>query len=348
MTIHSKLCISDHRTHIFYLICLFFFMVLSSLLSGCSGGSSTPATGLSAPVPTLTFDLKQIRFTWPAVAGADHYRILENPDGASGFTVIPSASNITATSHSLVIPVHKTDWVSAQYIVEACDAAATTCVGSNNQTLALIDSIAATGYIKASNTEANDNFGISVTLSGDGNTLAVGAYFEDSAATGVNNTVPGQGDNSALDAGAVYVYTRSDTTWTQQAYVKASNTGAGDSFSLPVLSGDGNTLAVGAMSEDSAATGINNTSPGQVDNSASSAGGVYVFTRSVSTWTQQAYVKASNTDADDSFGIPALSRDGDTLAVSVQFEDSAATGVNNTTPGQGDNAATAAGAVYLY
>ncbi len=54
------------------------------------------------------------------------------------------------------------------------------------------------------------------------------------------------------------MFTRTGTTWRQQAYVKASNTGAGDSFGLSVaLSADGSTLAVGARLEDSAATGIN-------------------------------------------------------------------------------------------
>ena len=50
---------------------------------------------------------------------------------------------------------------------------------------------------------------------------------EDSNATGINGN---QADNSASDAGAVYVFTRSGTTWTQQAYVKASNTASNDYF----------------------------------------------------------------------------------------------------------------------
>jgi len=56
------------------------------------------------------------------------------------------------------------------------------------------------GYLKASNTGARDWFGYSVSLSGD--TLAVGAPGEDSAATGVNGN---QSDDSAEDSGAVYV-----------------------------------------------------------------------------------------------------------------------------------------------
>lgn len=58
-------------------------------------------------------------------------------------------------------------------------------------------------YVKASNTGAGDNFGQSVVLSADGSTLAVGAYAEDSKALGVEGD---QGDNSAMDAGAVYLF----------------------------------------------------------------------------------------------------------------------------------------------
>jgi len=198
-------------------------------------------------------------------------------------------------------------------------------------------------YVKASNTDLFDRFGGSVALSDDGNTLAVGADREESAATGVNGD---QADNNARFAGAVYVFTRdSGGVWTQRAYIKASNTNADDFFGFRVrLSGDGNTLAVTTIDEDSAATGVNGD---QADNSAPAAGAVYVFTRdSGGVWTQQAYVKASNTDADDAFGfIVALSGDGATLAVGAQLEESAATGVNGD---QADNNADAAGAVYVY
>src|SRR5690554_2916284 len=78
-------------------------------------------------------------------------------------------------------------------------------------------------YIKASNTGAGDYFGFSVAISADGNTLAVGAYWEDSNATGINGD---QNDNSAPESGAVYVFVRNETTWAQEAYIKASNTGA--------------------------------------------------------------------------------------------------------------------------
>jgi len=196
-------------------------------------------------------------------------------------------------------------------------------------------------YVKASNTEAGDDFGFAVALSGDGNTLVVGAPNEASVATGIGGN---QADNTAANAGAVYVFSRSGTTWTQQAYIKASNTGAGDLFDASVaLSRDGNTLAVGATGEGSAATGIGGI---QTDNTAANAGAVYVFTRSVTTWTQQAYVKASNTGAGDQFGVSvALSGDSNTLAVGAVFESSSAIGIGGN---QANNTAASAGAVYVF
>jgi len=202
-------------------------------------------------------------------------------------------------------------------------------------------------YVKASNTGADDQFGFSVALSADGSTLAVGAYWEDSAATGTHVVTPGDGAG-ASNSGAVYVFTRSAGTWSQQAYVKASNTGATDYFGWSVaLSADGSTLAVGAHWEGSAATGTHVVTPG-AGAGASNSGAVYVFTRSAGTWSQQAYVKASNTGANDQFGRSiALSADGGTLAVGAYWEDSAAAGIHVVTPGDGAGASES-GAVYIF
>ena len=127
-------------------------------------------------------------------------------------------------------------------------------------------------YIKASNTGVGDGFGWSLSLSADGNTLAVGAPNEDSNATGIHGE---EGNNNALNSGAVYVYRLDSGTWTQQAYLKASNTEAGDQFGSTLsLSADGNKLVVGAYLEDSQSTGINNA---QDDNTSTDSGAVYVF-----------------------------------------------------------------------
>ncbi|MFO0572592.1 MAG: cadherin-like beta sandwich domain-containing protein [Polyangia bacterium] len=190
-------------------------------------------------------------------------------------------------------------------------------------------------YLKASNTEGGDNFGESLALSGD--TLAVGAPAEDSGATGVGGDPL---NNARQNSGAVFVFLRTGTTWAQQAYLKASNTGASDQFGQSLaLSGD--TLAVGAPGEDSNATGTNGT---QTDNSASGSGAVYVFLRTGSAWAQQAYLKASNTDPNDQFG-QGLALSGDTLAVGARLEDSSALGTGGA---QSDNATQDSGAVYVF
>jgi len=193
-------------------------------------------------------------------------------------------------------------------------------------------------YLKASNTGGGDWFGASVAVSGD--TIVVGAFGESSNATGVNGN---QADNSASDSGAAYVFVRSGTNWTQQAYLKASNTGAGDNFgnygASVAISGD--TIVIGAQSEDSNATGVNGN---QSDNSASGAGAAYVFVRSGTNWTQQAYLKASNTEAGDSFGAN-VAVSGDTIVVTARGEDSGATGVNGN---QNDNSVSSSGAAYVF
>ena len=127
-------------------------------------------------------------------------------------------------------------------------------------------------YLKANNAEAGDEFGDSISLSADGNTLAVTAGQEDSVATGLEGN---QSDNSAPESGAAYVFVRSSTTWQQQTYLKASNTGSDIAYGDAVsLSADGNTLAIAASLEDGAATGINGD---QSDNTAESSGAVYLY-----------------------------------------------------------------------
>ncbi len=262
----------------------------------------------AAPVVTVDADIKQLIFSWNEVTRATHYRLLENADGHSGFTQLGDdipAGTIVATKD---IAVHLFDWVEAQYLVEACNVTGCTPSGVATVTDVMLDTI---GYFKASNTDAKDNFGRGVALSVDGRTLAVGARYESSAASGINGD---QANNLAERAGAVYVFRFDGTSWQQHAYVKASNTDDHDGFGSDVaLSGDGNTLVVGARWEDSSATGVNGD---QSDNSADSAGAVYVFRHNGAEWQQHAYIKPSNTDAFDSFGAAVdISEDGATMAV---------------------------------
>ena len=180
-------------------------------------------------------------------------------------------------------------------------------------------------FIKGSHSDAGDLFGVAVALDARGKTLAVGAEREDSA-------------------GAVDIYDRNSAgAWSHASYLRPSVFDADDLFASSVaLSGDGLRLAVGAVGEDAAATGVNGNAS---DNAAPESGAAYLFTRSSNQWIQDAYVKASDVDSGDYFGgALALDERGDTLAVSARFEDGLAAGVS----GFPDEALPNAGAAFLF
>lgn len=189
------------------------------------------------------------------------------------------------------------------------------------------------GLLLADNSATNDQFGRAVALSSDGNTLAVGAPYH-------------------AEMGAVYMFVRDTDAWTQYAQLDASNPGQWDEFGGSVaLSGDAETLVVGAIGEDSGASGVDgsqgddfppNTSPYE---KTLGPGAAYVFVREDQNWSQQAYLKASNSGANDCFGDSvAVSDDGDILAVAAPLEDSLATGVG----GEQNDQLPDAGAVYVF
>lgn len=190
-------------------------------------------------------------------------------------------------------------------------------------------------YLKASNADAGDRFGESIGISGD--TVIVGAGFETSTARGVNGDAT---DNNGSETGAAYIFVRNQTAWTQQAYLKASNTDDFDLFGYLVAI-DRDTAVACSPFESSAATGVNGD---QNDNSGGGSGACYAFVRDGTTWAQQAYIKSFTAESGDDFGW-AVAVDDDTLAVGARREDSSATGVNGD---RSDNGASASGAVFVY
>ncbi len=195
------------------------------------------------------------------------------------------------------------------------------------------------------NAEAGDSLGCSIAISDDGNTMVAGAFDEDSLLRGIQP--PNEGSNDALSdvsTGAAYVFVRNGTTWTQQAFIKATNTRLNDQFAWALsLSRDGNTLAVGAHLEDSGATGLNGD---QEDATAEDSGAAYVYTRTGTTWTPVSYVKASPLHAGSEFGISlALSGDGKVLAVGAFKDSGGGVGVN---PPKNAKPAEESGAAYIY
>ncbi len=113
---------------------------------------------------------------------------------------------------------------------------------------------------------SGERFGQSVSLSGD--RVVVGA-----GRVGVNG------------AGAVYVFVRNGTAWTEEAKLTASDGAAFDAFGTSV-SLDADTLLVGAPMKAS-------TTPGSYAN-----GAVYAYTRGAGGWTEQAKLTASGSNGD--------------------------------------------------
>jgi len=135
---------------------------------------------------------------------------------------------------------------------------------------------------------AEDSFGVSASLSGD--TALIGASLDD--------------DNGG-DSGSAYIFTRSGTTWTQQAKLLTSDGAAEDVFGVSAsLSGD--TALIGAVGDD--------------DNG-NRSGSAYVFTRTGTTWTQQQKLLASDGAAEDFFGWLSISVDGDTALIGAGGND---------------------------
>lgn len=434
-------------------------LMLSLLLSACGGGSGDnvsepppPAPApTSVPVPgtpngafdtigtaefSLRYGVERYDFAWNPSAPATHYELWEDPDGPGPLPAAQAGAAITGTRHTFEInQLHQR--VNATYRLRECNGTscsfrATTLapnvlrahflfdrqgssvlapfnptagtpvlVSAELKTLVIgatdpvstttlprpapaVDDSAVHVFVRsavgeawqpqarlqASNVRApacnnaaqdychSSSFGTQLALSADGNTLAVSATGETSNARGVNGD---QANTDSLAAGAVYVFARTGGSWSQQAYVKASNTPArnntwcnlsywatqpcnGQNFGASVaLSADGNLLAVGATGDDSKSTGVNGDAN---DTSAVFAGAVHTYARTGSTWAPQAYLKASNTDAGDGFGTSvSLSADGSTLAVGAIFERSSATGVGGN---QADNAQSPFGAAYVF
>jgi uncharacterized repeat protein (TIGR01451 family) len=146
--------------------------------------------------------------------------------------------------------------------------------------------------IEASDPAASDDFGYSVSLSGE--TAAVGSPFD--------NT-PG------FETGSAYVFVRSGTTWSEQEKLVPPDGLDADQFGA-ALSVSGDTVAIGALGDDDPGAGP-------------AAGSTYVFVRSGMTWSQQQKLLADDADANDLFGY-SVSLSGDTVAIGASGDDTAA------------------------
>ena len=193
-----------------------------------------------------------------------------------------------------------------------------------------------TDYIKADNPGPGDEFGYSIALDYDGDTLAVGARFED------GRTPQDRADNDvSTDSGAVYVYHKTNDAWSTATYLKPTTIQQNVHFGYSVsLDSSGNILAVGAIGENV--------------NANTNAGAVYIFERVDGSWSLDrnkiTVFKAPQHGTEDNitdefFGTAvSLSADGNKLAVGAPGDDSAAGGINNRINEFNTNS----GAVYVF
>lgn len=195
-------------------------------------------------------------------------------------------------------------------------------------------------YIKSSNSNLVDSFGFSVSLDSDGTTLLVGVPGESSSAQSINGD---ETDNTGSLSGAAYVFELQNNQWTQTAYLKSSNSDKLDSFGYDVaLSEDGLTAVVGSPGEDSNTTSVNGN---EMDNSSDNSGAAYVFVHNGTTWAQDSYLKASNSDSEDQFGHSVdVNSDGTVIAIGA-FNEASDSEINGS---DSDNSASGAGAAYLF
>jgi hypothetical protein len=125
--------------------------------------------------------------------------------------------------------------------------------------------------------QSEDNFGYSVSVSGDGLVAAVGSYKDNGIDDGLHD-----------DQGAVYLFTRTGDTWNYSETITASDGAAGDSFGCSVsLSGDGSTVIAGSFNSDISET---------------DQGAAYIFKNQGSSWSQIQKLSLAGGSLNDNFG----------------------------------------------
>ncbi len=158
----------------------------------------------------------------------------------------------------------------------------------------------------ASDRAMSDNFGASVSISGD--YAIVGAHYEDE---------DDSGGNTLNNAGSAYIFRNVGGTWSEVQKLDASDRAIGDFFGISVsISGD--YAIVGAYFESEDASG---------GNTQASAGSAYIFRNVGGTWSEVQKIVASDRGNGDFFGA-SVSISGDYTIVGAESEDEDASGGN--------------------
>lgn len=170
------------------------------------------------------------------------------------------------------------------------------------------------------NLDEGDRFGAVVAVHGD--TIAVGAMFDDSFYTGTSGPPAGSSNNTVANSGAVYLFERNGVTWEHHTFVKAPTAKSNARFAVS-LDLHGDVLAVGA----------------DVDG-AMYQGAIHVYEREAGVWSPTASVQASSVQPNIMFG-GAVAVGSTFIVVGASFEAS-----NGSSPS--DNSAFGSGAAYVF
>lgn len=197
-------------------------------------------------------------------------------------------------------------------------------------------------YIKAPNGGEGNLFGNAVSVYGD--IIAIGASNEDSNSNTISQSVTY--DNGLTNSGAVYIFSRSGSTWSYDAIIKAGNSHAQALFGYSVSLGV-DALVVGAYSERSNQTTVTNGGTSSTDTSVSNAGAGYIYRRKNSSWSQEAYLKSPNNSGSQFLGS-AIAISGNTVAIGMSGEDSNTTGVVDGKNPTNDMNASGSGAALVF
>lgn len=167
-----------------------------------------------------------------------------------------------------------------------------------------------TAYLKPKFPDAHDYFGQSISISGNGSTIVIGAPGNDSASAMVNSN---EADNSLMQAGAAYAFVKRSGVWQQVSFLKPANAGFKDAFGHSVdVNFDGGRIVVGAQNESSASSDPN-------DNKCAYCGAAYVFDRMGSNHfrrRQTAYLKPIMPIIYQQFGRDVtINNQGTTIAI---------------------------------
>jgi hypothetical protein len=304
-----------------------------SAITGVGATTALATDGTATVITAVSTDPEGFPLTWSYSVTTGS---LTNGGGASAtvsqadnvFTITPTTTEAYAGTFSITFSA--TDGVNA-----VTAASAFTLAFAVDWTTA-----SQQAKVEASDKASGDNFGQSGAISGD--TTVWGAKRQDTNGTEAGaayvftrsgttwsqqqkiqssdiaagdwfaDSIDIDGDTIAVGArlgspyrGAVYIFTRSGTTWSQQQKIQSSDIadddrfGSGEGHNVAI---DGDTLIVGANGESAY------------------AGAAYVFTRSGTTWSQQAKLTASDAAGNDNFGR-SLDLNGDTAIIGAHRED---------------------------